>query len=118
MDGLLTPPERKQVRFKQDETDKSYFAECYTVPMAASALDRCALTFKRWLKEDMVPPPILEEVSTGYDQYEVGELDIIRQHLVEHEQEYSYLLYSHVDRIKKIHNDISHYRAFELSVGD
>ncbi|MGZ7144680.1 hypothetical protein ACXWOO_09955, partial [Streptococcus pyogenes] len=55
---------------------------------AAEALGKSLSTFRRWLRDDLLPMPYLEETSTGYHYYSRGELELIAQVLAEHSQHF------------------------------
>jgi hypothetical protein len=64
--------------------------EAYTIPLAAAALGKTELTFKRWIEDDLIPVPILKDTVRGYRHYSVGEVQIMANVLSEHEREYTY----------------------------
>ena len=57
--------------------DHPEFVETYRMSEAALALGRSMLTLKRWIKEKIIPEPILKDVIYGYKHYRQGELKLI-----------------------------------------
>ncbi len=84
--------------------------EAFTVPEAAAALGRTWLTLKRWIEEDLIPPPILRDTSRNYRQYSVGELNVIARGLQEHEQEFRYYAATHAATRERIAQHVFAFR--------
>jgi hypothetical protein len=110
--GLLKEPTQREV-FNEfvDPDGKEFFTEdCYTVPEAAAALGKSQLTVKRWIKEKLVPPPILVDSVYGYLQYSEKELKIFAEVLREHEKHYDYLHCTHLSTIDSLWQRIEGHR--------
>lgn len=90
--------------------EEPYTVRCYTVPEAAKALGKDTLTFKRWIKEGMIPEPVLTDTSRGYAQYSVGELNVVADVLVQHATEYRYYAKSHDDTRLRLLEELEAYR--------
>ncbi|HGS7906825.1 TPA: hypothetical protein ACMFP1_002943 [Pseudomonas aeruginosa] len=71
-------------------------------------------TFRRWLREDMLPEPYLEETSSGYHVYSRGELEVIAAVLSEHAQTFANACRTHTHVWHQIQQRISAYRAERL----
>jgi|PlaIllAssembly_1097288.scaffolds.fasta_scaffold00016_18 hypothetical protein len=84
--------------------------ECYTVPEAARALGKTELTFKRWLKEDLIPEPILRDTQRGYRHYSVGEVTVMARVLSLHEQSFSYYAQGHTQTREQMMQQMFGYR--------
>jgi hypothetical protein len=85
--------------------------EAFTVPEAARALGRTELTFKRWIEDDLVPEPILQDTTRGYRQYSIGELRAMARVLAEHETEYKYYATTHTLTRERLMQAVFGYRA-------
>lgn len=77
---------------------------------AAEALGRTILTFKKWVREGTIPPPIYEDTSYGYLHYSEGELQTIARVLARHFETYDYLHKTHNDTIHRIWQSLEAYR--------
>lgn len=88
--------------------------EAYTVPEAARALGKTELTFKKWIKDDLVPEPILTDTVRGYSLYSVGELRAVASVLVEHEKEYSYYAVAHTYTRERMMQQVFGYRVHSI----
>jgi len=88
--------------------------ETYRMSEAALALGRSMVTIKRWIKEELIPPPILTDVVYGYKHYSRGELKLIAMLLAEHERQYEYFHYTHTVTINRIWQGIEAYRKTHL----
>ena len=93
------------------EMDHPESIESFTVPEAAEALGRSEATIRRWLADDKIPAPILEDVQRHYKVYSVGEMRIIGQFLREHEREFTYLTTDHNNLVETLHQAVHGYRA-------
>jgi hypothetical protein len=88
--------------------------ECFSLPEAAKALGKAELTLKRWVEDDLVPEPVLKDTTRGYRQYSVGELRVIAQVLVEHEQNYSYYAATHTITKERLYQAVFGYRVHSI----
>lgn len=82
----------------------------FTIVEAAKALGKSALTLKKWIKESLVPPPILTCAAYGYKHYSEGELRLIAKQLLKHEDEYNYLHTTHDSTIDSMWQAMEAYR--------
>jgi len=81
---------------------------------AANALGKTPLAFKRWIKDEMIPPPILQDTIRGFNHYSVGELQVIATILRNHEKEYTYFLTEHVQTVHLMWQGIEAYRKQKI----
>lgn len=107
--GLLLAPTVKEVRRGDDPT--LLYIGVYTMKQSAEALGKTMLGFKRWVKEGLIPPPVLTDANRGYLHYSVGELEAIRTELVRHEHEFSYFTTKHVSTIHRVWTSVQRYRS-------
>ena len=75
-----------------DDMDYPVVSEVYTVPETAKALGKTVLTVKRWIKDGMLPPPVLADTVNGYRHYSRGELEIVCDLLASYAKDYSYIV--------------------------
>lgn len=94
-----------------DGMDHPVMACVYTIPEAARALGRSELTFKRWISEDLIPEPILQDTTRGYKHYSEGELKVIGEVIAEHEREFSYYTGKHELTRQRLMQRVQGYRA-------
>lgn len=87
---------------------------CYTIPEAARALGRSTLGFKRWISEQIIPPPILRDTSRNFAHYSQGELSLLAAVLRSHERENRYITTNHTETISRIWQSIRNYRASHI----
>jgi len=107
--GLLCQGEDREVI--DDEMEVPTVVEAFTIPEAAKALGRSDQCRNKWIKDDLVPGPVLRDTTYNYRQYSVGELSVIARILLEHEQELTYYSNKHVQTIHKMHQAVQGYRA-------
>jgi len=81
---------------------------------AATALDKNILTLKRWIKESLMPPPVITDTTYGYVQYSEGELKLIAKILKEHEEEFNYLHSTHTVTINQLWQQLESYRKHHI----
>ena len=105
--------ESSQAREVYAEGGDPFSTYCYTIPEMARALDRSSLTIKRWIKEGVLPPPVLKDTSRKYSQYAEEEVRLIAECLILHEQEYTYLSPSHEATVQRIYSVLRAYRERE-----
>lgn len=107
--GLLSRGENREI----DGPDFEHPVQCesFTIPQAAEALGRSVATLRRWIEANKLPPPLYWETTRRVGVYSVGELQVIRQLLVEHEQEYTYLVDRYSDAVERVHQAVHAYRA-------
>ncbi len=94
-----------------DGLDQLYMVECFTIRAAATALGRTELCVKRWIRDGLIPSPILRDTLRHYKNYSVGELTVIAREIAEHEREFEYFTIKHVFTIEAIWNGIMSYRS-------
>lgn len=87
---------------------------CYTIPEAARALGRSTLGFKRWITEQIIPPPILRDTTRRFLHYSQGELSLMAGVVRAHERENRYITTNHTDTITRIWQVIRNYRASHI----
>lgn len=110
--GLL---EKGQVRelFAED-MDAPTSVESFTLPEAARALGRAELTLKRWIREGLVPPPLLKDTSRGYSHYTEGELTVLAKELAKHEKDMSNYSLTHAVTQHAIWQSMQAYRSHDI----
>ena len=104
--GLLTKGNDKFVMVNGTPTSLNV----YTVPQSAKALGKTTVTFKRWIKDELLPPPVLEDTVYGHKHYSRGELEIIAEIIAKHEKEFAYLHTTHDETIERLWQAIEGYR--------
>ena len=87
---------------------------CYSIEETAVALDKTALTIRRWVKDQLIPPPIFKEVQYNGAQYSKGELQSIAGVLADHEREYKYFTNKHDVTINRIWQAVHAYRQHNI----
>lgn len=112
VNGLLSTGTQREVT--ADGMEYPHTVECFTLPEAARALGRTELTLKRWIEDDLIPGPILQDTSRHYRQYSVGELSVIATELQEHEREFSYYALAHTARRERIMQHLFAYRQHHV----
>lgn len=100
----------KEIEVQIEGVDYPMVIEVYTIPEMAKSLDRSVLTVKKWIKEKMIPPPVIRDTSHGYSRYSRGEVDVIVKCLLEHEKGYDYLHKTHIWTINRIRECMRQYR--------
>ena len=111
-DGLLAPGTIREVM--TDGIVRPVQVEVYRMSEAAAALGRSMLTLKRWIKDELIPKPVLRDVVYNYLHYSKGELRLIAAFMAEHEKDYEYLHYTHTTTIHRIAQGIEAYRKTNL----
>lgn len=71
--------------------DHPVAVESFTVPEAAEALGRSLSTIRRWIDDDRIPAPYLQENTRNHRVYSVGELEVVARVLSQHERDFVYL---------------------------
>ncbi len=113
VNGLRTPGTSREVF--AEGMDHPVTAMCYSLPEAAEALGRTVITFKRWIVDGIIPPPLLAETTHNYRQYSQGELRVIADAIARHEREFSYIHRTyHTVTINDIWQRIQGYRASHI----
>ena len=84
--------------------------ESYTLRETAHALGRTLLTLRRWLKDQMIPNPVVVDTTYGHSQYIRGEVDVMAQVLAQHERQFKYFRKQHIAPQEAIYAGISGYR--------
>lgn len=107
--GLQARGEQREV-FAED-MEHPVVVETFTINEAAKALGRSELTLKRWIEEDMIPPPILRDTVRSYRHYSVGELRVVARILREHEREFSYYAKTHEQTTHRLFQSMQGYRS-------
>ena len=69
----------------------------YTINRAAEALGKNSLTFKRWIQEGLVPPPVFRDSSRNYQHYMYWEIDAMVPVIADHYEVYDYFHRKHRD---------------------
>lgn len=101
-----------------DGTDREVYTDdidalicpTYTMKEAAEALGKTMLTLKSWIRDSLVPSPVLKDTSRNYFQYSEGELEIIGGLLDEHFKLFKQLQKSHTNMVQRMHDDVAEYR--------
>jgi hypothetical protein len=97
-----------------DGMDHPVTAQVYTMPEAARALGKSALTFKRWVKDRLIPPPVLQDTVNGYRHYSRGEMDIICELIHQNSNDYSYVTAANDSLIHSLWQRLEHYRRTSI----
>jgi len=103
---------RREVTF--EGAPRPITIETFSVTEAAAALGKGVSTFRRWLREDLLPHPYLEETSTGYHYYSRGELEVVAAVLAQHGAHFVAVCRTHTEVWHTIQQRISAYRAESL----
>lgn len=93
------------------DMDVPVYAATFTVPEAARALGKSDLTLKRWIKEGLIPPPVLRDTRRGYLHYSEGELMVLAKILAKHERHMAYYSLTHEVTQHAIWQAMQAYRA-------
>lgn len=91
--------------------DHPVTVQAFTIPEAAVALGRAYLTFRKWIKDDMVPEPILRDTQSNHLLYSEGELQSIANVLAQHEREFQYYGQKHEHTKHRLFQQVQAYRA-------
>lgn len=83
----------------------------YTVPQAAAALGKTVVTFKKWIADGLLPPPIFKDTTYGYMHYSQGEMKLVAGIIRKHEQKYDYLHTTHDNTVSQLWQAIEEYRS-------
>jgi hypothetical protein len=94
--------------------DSPATVESFTMPEAAEAMGKSLNTFRRWIADELIPGPYLNDTQSGYKVYSRGELDIIAESLQSHAQEFSYFRAEHTTVIHRINQRIQAYRSMHI----
>jgi hypothetical protein len=94
--------------------DSPTTVESYTIPEAAEAMGKSLNTFRRWVDDELIPPPYLRDTQSGYRVYSRGEMDIISEALRRHAEEFSYFRSDHSTVIHLINQRIQAYRSMHV----
>lgn len=111
---LLTEGTEKEVIVHLDDGDIIQAHEVYSIPEAADALGKALLTLKRWIRQGIIPEPVVTDTVKGHKHYTEGELQSIARILIEHENEYTYLKQTHTDTVARLHEVVSAYREAHM----
>jgi predicted transcriptional regulator len=90
--------------------DHPVTVETFTLPAAAEALGRSEATFRRWIEDDKVPRPRLQDVTRHYMVYSAGELEAMARVISEHEQEFKNLVAANSQVVERLHQAVYAYR--------
>lgn len=113
--SLSKNPKCKEVA---DSKGNVFNEEVFSIPEAAEALGKSLLTFRRWVAEGLIPPPILHCVSRNYDHYSKGEIEVIAKGLAAHYKELHYLHSTHTETINRICQAVEGLRRISKSDGE
>ena len=102
-------PTDKEV-YKDGHEDRVICKRVFTIPESAKYLGKSPITFKKWITDRIIPPPIWLDTSYGYYHYDLHELQSIATALRRHEKDYSYLHHTHDVTINSIWQAIEAYR--------
>lgn len=80
----------------------------------AEVWGRNQMTVKRWIRDKIIPAPIIFDTSRGYSHYTASEVAIVAKLLEEHARTYDYLHYTHQTMINRIWQGIEGYRREEI----
>lgn len=90
--------------------DHPVSVESYTIPQAAQALGRSAQTLRRWIEDDRIPGPVLEDTHRHLMVYSAGELAVIARHLAEMESEMAYFVSRDSNAKERLQQAVHGYR--------
>jgi len=76
--------------------------EAFTLREAGEALGRALLTIRSWIENEVIPAPMAEDASTGYQQYLRFELELLADVLAAHETHSQYVSTTNEDLIDRI----------------
>lgn len=88
--------------------------ETFTIREAADALGRSMSTLRRWVSDDRLPGPILEDTQHHYPVYSVGELEVIAREIARHEQEFVNLVTRHAHIVEQLQQAVFAYRSVAI----
>lgn len=76
----------------------------------AEALGKTVVTVKRWIKDEMLPPPAITDAVRDLPCYTAGEVKIFAKILAKHEKDFDYFHTTHYDTIENLWQAIEGYR--------
>ena len=88
--------------------------ESYSAPLAAMALGRTEMTFKKWVRRGIIPPAIWRDTVRGFLRYTVGELQAMATVIADHEERFVYLRPADAGTINAIWQAVQDYRARDI----
>jgi len=94
--------------------DHPTVAVVFTIPEAAKALGKTPLTLKRWISDDLIPPPVLIDTTCGYKHYSRGELMIILELLTQYSKDYTYIVANDNPFVHSVWQKLEHYRRTQI----
>ena len=94
--------------------DHPVAAEVYTIPESAKAIGKTPLTVKRWIGDNLIPPPVLVDCVNGYRHYSKGELSIIAELLHKYSRDYSYVVSGDNPFVHSVWQRLEHYRRTSI----
>jgi len=99
-EGLLREGVEREVKI--DGLPDIYVMEAFTLREAGEALGRALLTIRSWIENEVIPAPMAEDASTGYQQYLRFELELLADVLAAHETHSQYVSTTNEDLIDRI----------------
>lgn len=91
--------------------DHPVVLETFSVTQAAEALGRSVATIRRWVADDKMPAPYLQDVAKGHRVYSVGELQVVARIIGQHEREFAYLTTEHTHIVETLQQAVHAYRS-------
>lgn len=94
--------------------DYPVIVDVYSISESATALGRSTVGIKRWIRDGILPPPIIKDSSHGWPHYSKGELKLIAKVVAQHEEEYEYLSHTHTLTINRLWQSIEAFRKSNI----
>lgn len=91
--------------------EEVYSTQSYTVPEAARALGKSYITLKRWVRDGLIPAPILRDAHRQHRLYGAGELQEVCRVLAQHGREFSYYAKMHETTRSELFAAVERHRA-------
>jgi len=92
---LKKSPTERQVKSIVSARSNFFTCSTYTINEMADALAKSPLTLKRWIADEVIPAPVLQDDVYGYMHYSMNEVLIIAECLERHDEHHTYLNVTH-----------------------
>lgn len=100
---------RREVRHGDD--GDPFYEVSFSVNETAAALCKSQLTFKKWIREGIVPEPVYQDSRYGYAQYLQWEVEALVKAVGDHFDYFDYLRVTHEETISAIWAEVFSVRA-------